>query len=61
MTFSDFCSNFTNIVMCRNMKNKHFAAINSEWAEPNMAGGAIDNPGTFLSNPQVRSDHDTPV
>ncbi|XP_038050798.1 calpain-5-like [Patiria miniata] len=74
MPFDDFCTNFTNLVICR-MPNKSFLSIQRTWHEKvmisawkkgpgkaNRAGGCINNRETFLQNPQfmisVDSDED---
>ncbi|XP_022098028.1 calpain-5-like [Acanthaster planci] len=74
MPFDDFCTQFTNLVICR-MPNKSYFSIQRTWHEKvmisawkkgqgkaNRAGGCINNRETFLQNPQfiisVDSDED---
>ncbi|XP_071798927.1 calpain-5-like [Asterias amurensis] len=74
MPFDDFCSNFTNLVICRT-PNKSYLSLHRTWHETvmisawkvgqgraNRAGGCINNRETFLLNPQfmisVDSDSD---
>ena len=65
MPFDDFCSNFTNLVICRT-PNKSYLSLHRTWHETvmisawkvgqgraNRAGGCINNRETFLLNPQV--------
>uniref|UniRef100_A0A3Q2Z7C6 Calpain 5 n=1 Tax=Hippocampus comes TaxID=109280 RepID=A0A3Q2Z7C6_HIPCM len=69
MTFSDFISNFTHLVLCRMINTSHIS-VHKTWVEQvlrgswahhedelkNRAGGCVNNKQTFLQNPQYVFD-----
>ncbi|XP_077387028.1 calpain-5-like [Festucalex cinctus] len=69
MTFSDFISNFTHLILCR-LINTSYLSVHKTWEEAvlrgswsrhgdalqNRAGGCANNKHTFLQNPQYVLD-----
>ena len=74
MTFEDFLAHFTEVSVCYLLNTAVFtlsqrwfgASVRGQWttgvrgSAADRAGGCANNVDSFLRNPQVRRDHDSP-